>query len=58
MQLWIDPDLSDSEYKFILFSWWDNLPEYQKTKALIKYLVTAGIDVDGLVMKNDFVSNC
>ena len=45
---WLDPDLSDSEYKFILFSWWDNLPEYQKTKALIKELLLAGVDVDGL----------
>ena len=34
MKLWLDPDLSDNEYKFILFSWWDNLPEHQKTKAL------------------------
>ncbi|MFI3221480.1 MAG: hypothetical protein QX191_00435 [Methylococcaceae bacterium] len=48
MKLWLDPDLSDSEYKFILFSWFDALPEHQKTKALIKELLLAGIKVDGL----------
>jgi hypothetical protein len=58
MKAWLNPDLSENEYKFELFTWFDNLPDWQRTEALIKYLVTAGIDVDGLVMKNDPVSNC
>jgi hypothetical protein len=48
MKPWLEPNLADSEYKYQLFSWWDGLNEYQRTKSLIKYLVTAGIDVDGL----------
>ena len=58
MKKWLDPDLSNNDYKYQLFTWWDSLAEWQRTKALIKEMVTAGIDVDGLVMKNDPASNC
>lgn len=51
MTLWLDPDLSDSEYKFILFSWWDELTDRERTAALIKEMLLAGIDVNGLVME-------
>ena len=58
MKPWLDPNLSESEYKFVLFNWWDNLPDWQRTKALIKEMVTAGVDAEGLLITNDTVSNC
>jgi len=57
MQLWIDPDLSDSEYKFELFTWWDNLPDWQKTKALLNYLIKAGINIEGLITSSKVVGS-
>lgn len=51
MKKWLDPDLSNNDYKYQLFTWWDNLAEDERTEALIKYLVKAGIDVDDLVVK-------
>jgi hypothetical protein len=51
MKAWLNPDTSENEYRYVLYSWWDNLAEDERTEALIKYLVKAGIDVDDLVVK-------
>jgi hypothetical protein len=51
MKAWLNPDLSENEYKFELFTWWDSLADWQKTKALLSYLIKAGINIEGLIMK-------
>ena len=48
---WLDPDTSEFEYRYELYSWWDNLAEDERTEALIQTMVKAGIDVDGLAVK-------
>ena len=45
-----DPDLTQYENRYILFTWWDNLPEHERTPALIESLVLAGIDVKHLTL--------
>lgn len=58
MTAWAIPDTSDLELKYLLYSWWDSLADWERTETLIKELLLAGISVDGLVIKNDLVSNC
>ena len=58
MTAWAIPDTSDLELKYLLFNWWDGLADWERTETLIKELLLAGISVDGLVIKNDLVSNC
>ena len=48
-KIWLDPDLTEAEYRFILFNWWDALPPQERSPELIKALVLAGLDIDGIV---------
>ena len=41
-------------HKFVLFTWFDNLPEHQRTETLIKAMVLDGIDISGFVSKKKF----
>ena len=53
---WLDPDLSENEYRYELYTWWDNLAQDERSAALIKAMVKSGINVEGLVMKKRSVS--
>ena len=46
--VWPDPDLTQSEARYILFTWWDELTPSEQTPALIKSLALAGVDVSEL----------
>ncbi|MFI3222271.1 MAG: hypothetical protein QX191_04460 [Methylococcaceae bacterium] len=58
MKPWAVPDTSDLELKYLLYSWWDSLADWERSETLIKELVNAGIDIKGLIIKKDLVSNC
>jgi hypothetical protein len=53
IQAWLEPDTTEFEYKYQLFTFWDSLAEHQRTAALIKELLLAGINVDGLLRSNN-----
>ena len=55
---WLDPDLSENEYRYELYTWWDNLAQDERSAALIKAMVKSGINIEGLIMKKDLISNC
>ncbi|MFI3222889.1 MAG: hypothetical protein QX191_07620 [Methylococcaceae bacterium] len=57
MKAWLEPDTAIYEYRYQLFTWWDSLAQDERTEALIKAMVKSGIDIEGLIIKNDFVSN-
>ncbi len=46
---WLDPDTSENEYRYVLYSWWDNLAQDERSAALIKAMVKAGINFEGLI---------
>jgi len=37
---WLDPDTSEFEYRFELYTWWDNLAQDERSAALIKAMVS------------------
>ena len=56
MKAWLDPDTSEFEYRYELYTWWDNLAQDERSAALIKAIVKAGINIEGLIMKKDLIS--
>jgi hypothetical protein len=50
MKEWLLPDTSLQEYRYLLFTWWDNLPEHERSEALRRDMVEAGVDISGLVI--------
>ena len=51
MKAWLDPDTSEFEYRYELYTWWDNLAQDERTEALLKAMVKAGINIEGLIIK-------